>query len=128
MLALASGQQPLRHYGSETTPAPRICQATPISAQRTHKPWLRTCICSKGSGVYIPAQELEEHLRVSKNGKHLARLLMDSFWDRATLAASSASERSTKYTPLDSHKVATIACKRKLRQEYNHRQTESSYD
>ena len=67
---------------------------------------------SKGSGMYITAHELAEHHRVSKGGKHLARCLMDSFWDRATLAASSVSERSTKYTPLDTKKVATITCKR----------------
>ena len=34
-------------YGSETFPAPRICQAIAISAQRTHNSWLRAAFGSK---------------------------------------------------------------------------------
>ena len=44
-------------YGSETSPAPRICQATPISAQRTHNPWLRACIWLKTQRARQPVTD-----------------------------------------------------------------------
>ena len=61
-------------YGSESSPGPRICQATPISAQRTRNPWL--------SGIWHENTEsktasnrisgLEESER-QKNGSILAK-------------------------------------------------------
>ena len=51
--------------------------------------------------------------RYAKSGTHLARRQMDTLWDKATLAKSSLSDKSTfKYNQLNPHKVATIACKR----------------
>ena len=66
-----------------------------------------------GSGVYITSSKLDDAQRDAKNGTQLARKLMDSFWDKATLAKSSVSSRSKfQYEQLDPKIIATIECKR----------------
>ena len=48
-------------YGSETPPTPRIFHAQPTSAQRTHNPWQRACICLKTEAARQSLPELPTH-------------------------------------------------------------------
>ena len=62
-----------------------------------------------GSGVYIQSYRLEEAKRDSKSGTQLARKLMDSFWDKDTLARSTLTPRSKfQYQQLDPKVIKAI--------------------
>ena len=62
-----------------------------------------------GSGVYLPAKGLAEAMTTAKGGTHLARMIMEFLWDRATLAKSSISENSKhQYKLLDHHSVVEL--------------------
>lgn len=62
-----------------------------------------------GSGVYVPAYKLEEATRDAKTGTQLARKLMDSFWDKDTLAKSTLTPRSKfQYQQLDPKVIKSI--------------------
>ena len=47
-----------------------------------------------GSGVYIMQNQLDDALRHNKSGVQLAKKLMESFWDKATLAKSTQTAKS----------------------------------